>query len=287
MASQFFLLDAVDIAKPNSSETSESINDHPAASKHKHKELYDTLLKDFAGLPKPSQGINHDNYVAINVAPAVVPNPYLPSFRIFVYNITGTPYTPREPGRHAQEEGGEAQRSVNRLSDFTAPLCANPAARETWRCKLDEPWHSNETAPSRTKRLWSPVGYAQVSRHLIGRSKLLSQLRAQYWLPALDESDEKKSPKYKLEYLTFPLSHLHPLPHQDMKPSYEYPIPLRHLPRSLRNATITSSKYAPYEMEDLTIPSWTELAQRLARAKGKNLGKKFRKYMYMGADEAS
>jgi endopolyphosphatase len=61
-----------------------------------------------------------------------------------------------------------------------------------------------------------------------------------------------------------------------------YPIPRKQLPKSLRNGTVNESKYAPYGMEDLTIPSWYELAKRLGQEKSeKELQKRFRKYMYL------
>lgn len=65
-----------------------------------------------------------------------------------------------------------------------------------------------------------------------------------------------------------------------------YPFPLRNLPGSLRNATVSESKYAPYGMKDLTIGSWMELARRLGDGKhGKKLRKRFKRYMYFGGDE--
>ena len=124
----------------------------------------------------------------------------------------------------------------------------------------------------------------------------------------------KHPPKWKLEYLTFAPSKLHPPASQRANSGtateterggeeeeeeeesvrgkkskggggWSYPIPLKHLPKSLRNATRTKSKYAPYKMEDLTIPSWLRLARRLGRTKNAKLRKRFRRYMYMGADE--
>ena len=117
----------------------------------------------------------------------------------------------------------------------------------------------------------------------------------QYFMPNLTGS-EKHPPKWKLEYLTFALPALHPPPTavasndsdadaQKKKDGFMYPIPLKHLPRKLRDANVTKSKFAPYAMEDLTIPSWTGLARRLARAgKSSTLRKRFRRYMYMGAN---
>lgn len=87
-------------------------------------------------------------------------------------------------------------------------------------------------------------------------------------------------PKFKLEYLTFDPTALHP---QNNESRFHYPVPLQHLPRSLRNSTVTISKYAPYRMNDLTIPSWLCLARKLA--KSKKLRKRFKEYMFMGGEE--
>lgn len=120
----------------------------------------------------------------------------------------------------------------------------------------------------------------------------------------------KHPPRWKLEYLTFELSKLHP-PRvatrtgatlarwenatgadaeigqvtEMRKERFVYPVPLKQLPKKLRTANVTASKYAPYKMEDLTIPSWLRLVRRLGRAKHAKLRKRFRRYMYMGANE--
>ena len=69
---------------------------------------------------------------------------------------------------------------------------------------------------------------------------------------------------------------------------FAWPIPKRHLPRTLRNATTgKSKKYAPYGLEDLEVGSWGGLARRLGRGKkGKKLRQRFKEFMYMGGGEA-
>ena len=115
----------------------------------------------------------------------------------------------------------------------------------------------------------------------------------QYYLPGLDEADEGHGPKFKLEYVTFPASALHPPPPAEGAENaaggrkFAYPIPRRHLPRTLKNGTAhRSKKYAPYALEDLTVGAWAGLARRLGRAKGKGLRQRFREFMYMGGAEA-
>ena len=109
----------------------------------------------------------------------------------------------------------------------------------------------------------------------------------QYYLPSLDEAGEDDRPKFKLEYTTFPVRALHPPPAGGPEGlggrGFAYPIPKRHLPRSLRNSTRTKSKkYAPYGLADLTIPSWTRLARRVGRKKGKTMRQRFKEFMSMG-----
>jgi endopolyphosphatase len=91
-------------------------------------------------------------------------------------------------------------------------------------------------------------------------------------------ASESRRPKFKLEYLTFPLGLLHP--ERGSSEEFHYPVPLRNLPRSLRNVTGTTSKYAPYALPDLTIASWIGLAKRLASPEEHRLRKKFKRYMH-------
>jgi endopolyphosphatase len=94
-------------------------------------------------------------------------------------------------------------------------------------------------------------------------------------------ANKTDNPKFKLEYLTYSLDALRP---GDIEGTgeFEYPIPLKQLPKRLREGNVTSSKFAPYGMEDLTIPSWVGLARRLGDPTRKKLRKRFKQYMYMG-----
>src|SRR4051794_12440734 len=77
---QFFFLEASDLQIV------------PDSDQHSKAEggLLDSLLTDFATLPKSPKAADFDEYAVVNVSPSVVPNPYLPTFRIFSYNVTGT-----------------------------------------------------------------------------------------------------------------------------------------------------------------------------------------------------
>ena len=124
----------------------------------------------------------------------------------------------------------------------------------------------------------------------------------------------KKPPKWKLEYLTFAPSKLHPpktttetgsettaqqwenttvvavgghgaeIAQGKGKEKFLYPVPLKRLPKKLRQPDVRKSKYAPYKMADLTIPSWLRLVKRLGKKKNAKLRERFRRFMYMGAD---
>jgi len=229
--------------------------------------IFEALMTNFQALAKGSKHLNYDDYAVVTVSPSLVPNPYLPSFRVFSYNISGLGsttvgvvgedeyllMTKKErasrwkhlPYRHGNDGNNGRQ-------------CMGAGYRDSWRCKL-RPWRSDSHAPSRQNTLWTPLGYAQV-RHV-------SQL---------EEYDEKDGPKFKLEYLTFPISSLH---------LTEGPVPLRNLPKSLREAGVTESELAPYELRDLTIPSWLDLACELGKPREKKLRKRFKKYMYMGGED--
>ena len=102
----------------------------------------------------------------------------------------------------------------------------------------------------------------------------------QYYLPDLDAADKRNPPKFKLEYLTYALRALHP-PVGVAGNEFHYPVPVRHLPKKLRKGGVVTSKYAPYEMEDLTIGSWVELAHVLGNKENKKIRKRYKRYMYM------
>ncbi|KAI0081809.1 endopolyphosphatase [Panus rudis PR-1116 ss-1] len=257
----FFFLDAQAIeqsGKDRSSDGPLAIEAEDGLMKKKHKDLYGTLLKDFNHVRKESN-LNHAHYAVVNVAPSVVPNPYLPSFRIFSYNISGSPYVPGDLG----DSGGQSIASRDEASADCLDDDDSGGSCEKWTKDAKDSWYSSPDSPSRKNGLWTPLGYAQ------------------YYIPNLNGTG-KRPPKFKLEYLTFAPTSLHP-PATGARGWY--PIPLKNLPRSLRNATVTRSKYAPYRMADLTIPSWVKLAQRLAKPRQTKLRGRFRRYMYMGADD--
>ncbi|KAI0269150.1 endopolyphosphatase [Gloeopeniophorella convolvens] len=254
----FFLLEAGDLQFPSESTVV------PADVSGTRDWLYETLVKDFGDLPKKAK-TEHDDYGVINVAPSVVPNPYLPSFRIFTYNITHA-HNSASLKKDKKKKGGKEPKRKHghrRGDGDKETLCKKKGYENSWRCRLQEPWHSDPEAPSRVNTLWSPLGYAQ------------------YYLPEGWVVNKTKAPKFELEYLTHSPDVLHPGV-TEAKDGFQYPIPLKQLPKALRSGNVTSSKYAPYRLADLTIPSWVGLARRLGDPLKAKLRKRFKKYMYMG-----
>ncbi|KAI0307327.1 endopolyphosphatase [Multifurca ochricompacta] len=257
----FFLLEAGDLQFPSVSDLAPA----DSVASQAHDGLYDTLVNDFGDLPKKGK-TDHDNYGVVNVAPSVVPNPYLPSFRIYTYNIThardgAITKRKKKPSKrkHGHRRGGGNKEE----------LCKKKKYEDSWRCKLDEPWHSDPRAPSRVNTLWSPLGYAQ------------------YYLPEERLMNRTKQPKFKLEYLTYRLEALHPSGDNiEGRGEFNYPIPLKQLPKSIREGNVTSSKFVPYRMDDLTIPSWVGLARLLGDPLKAKLRRRFKQYMYMGDDDS-
>ena len=115
--------------------------------------LFETLIQDFSTLPKSAKDIKYEEYAVVNVGPSVVPNPYVPTFRIFSYNITEgnvKSAKKRQPGHH---RGGKGNKTTQ---------CESDEYKDTWWCHLDNPWYSDPTAPSRSNGRLTPLGYAQV-----------------------------------------------------------------------------------------------------------------------------
>lgn len=101
----------------------------------------------------------------------------------------------------------------------------------------------------------------------------------QYYLPDLGNATESYTPKWELEYMTYGLSAFG----KNGTDGSQEVIPSENLPKALRNGG--GAKYAPYSLEDLTIPSWIGLARKLGDRENRKLRKKFRWYMFMGHGE--
>jgi len=216
--------------------------------------LYETLMSEFAHLPKESDEDKMDELAAISVAPSVVPNPFLPGFRIFSYNVSSEALMkPTGKRDHGHRRGRRGDKDKH---------CKEERYNRSWKCHLDQPWHSDPDAPSRRNQAFTPLGFAQ------------------FYMPDIVEANRTHPPHFKLEYLTYELTALHPKGSGDDK-MFVYPVPVRHLPRSLREGEKEESKYAPYSMADLTIGSWVGLGRRLGAEGHGKLRRRFKKYMFV------
>ncbi|KAJ7283642.1 endopolyphosphatase [Mycena rebaudengoi] len=224
-ADHFFFLEANDL----------SIIDPPKIAND--ADLLDSLLSDFEAIPK-EKNINLDNYAVINVSPSVVPNPYLPSFRVFAYNTTGAAqsFSKRKHGHHRGDEKNKTAQ------------CELEVYRDTWKCHLNESWHSDPESPSRSNQLWTPLGYAQ------------------YYIPHLEEANKTHPPSFKLEYVTYEMSALN-------GSGGVFPVPPKNLPHHMKK------RQRAYGLADLTVGSWVALARRIAA--NKKASSVFGRYMYM------
>ena len=233
-------------------------------------------------MPKKSK-IDLDEWAVINVSPSVVANPYLPSLRVFSYNVTShnaglQDYTDVDGQKKKKRKG--SKRKHGHRHGGKAKDCKKKKNRDRWECRSPQKkWHSDKHAPSRMNRLWSPLGYSQVN--CIFFLRVLGDKGAQFYLPELGKANESRSPVWELEYVTYKPSALHPPLDADETEiaRFVYPIPPQLLPSELRNAS-GKPKLAPYGMADLTIGSWVKLARKLA--KKKKLWKRFKEYMYLG-----
>jgi hypothetical protein len=95
---QFFFLEGRDLDLPGdepaslknislSSSSSSQLysEDDPKTAR---EDLFATLLHDFSELPKHRKATDEAQYAIVNVNPSVVPNPYVPAFRVYVYNTS-------------------------------------------------------------------------------------------------------------------------------------------------------------------------------------------------------
>jgi endopolyphosphatase len=151
---QFFYLHRDDLVLP-------SVQDKVEATKK--DSLVKSLMDDFGQLPKEEK-TDLDDYAIINVSPSVVPNPFLPSFRIFSYNVTDVDelvYGASTQSRWKTMKRNHGHRHSEK--DRRKVDCKKKENQDTWDCRPKKPYHAHAESPSRKNQLWSPLGYAQVS----------------------------------------------------------------------------------------------------------------------------
>ncbi|QRV87637.1 PPN1-vacuolar endopolyphosphatase-like protein [Ceratobasidium sp. AG-Ba] len=189
-----------------------------------------------------------DDYFVVNIGPSVIPE-YTPSVRIFTYNVTDA---------GSSSINGNEDDSLD-LREMNAPKidCSKKENKNKKQCVFKKPRHASKHSPSRTNKLWSPTGYSQF---FISPSN---------WAKA----NASHAPEYELEYVTYSLETLR---------SNSSLVPEHLLPPELRAGSIESasnSRYAPFALNDLTIPSWIKFARRMGRKK--KLWRRFEEAMFL------
>ncbi|CAE6523142.1 unnamed protein product [Rhizoctonia solani] len=218
------------------------------AGRKKELLISDKLHDEFKALSKQEK-VDYDDYFVVNIGPSVIPE-YTPSVRVYTYNITGADSA--EPSLIANIDGSLDSEELN----ASKTDCTKKENKDKKKCVFKKPRHANKRSPSRRNTLWSPTGYAQ------------------FYIPESSWANNTHPPQYELEYVTYSLSTL-----RDANATI---IPEHMLPPELRGGsieTLTKSRYTPFGLPDLTIPSWIKFARKLG--KKKKLWKKFRKVMFL------
>ncbi|KAF8743226.1 Calcineurin-like phosphoesterase, partial [Rhizoctonia solani] len=210
--------------------------------------IADKLHAEFKELSKQKK-VDYDDYFIVNIGPSVIPE-YTPSVRVFTYNITGAELNGSSPITNVDELLDSEEVNASKVD------CRKKENKDKKKCVFKKPRHASKRSPSRRNSLWSPTGYAQ------------------FYIPESNWANKTHPPQYELEYVTYSLSTL-----RNANVSL---IPDHLLPPELRGGSIeslTKSKYAPFGLHDLTIPSWIKFARKLGERK--KLWKRFRDAMFL------
>ncbi|CAE6455463.1 unnamed protein product [Rhizoctonia solani] len=214
----------------------------------KEAQISDKLHEDFKALAKQEK-VDYDDYFIVNIGPSVIPE-YTPSVRVFSYNITGAGSA--EPFLITNVGGSQGSEELN----ASKIDCTKKENKNKKKCVFKKPRHASKRSPSRKNTLWSPTGYAQ------------------FYVPESSWANKTHPPQYELEYVTYSLSAL-----RDTNVTI---IPEHLLPPELRGGsieTLTKSRYAPFGLRDLTIPSWIKFGRKMGQKK--KLWKRFREAMFL------
>lgn len=124
--------------------------------------LAEVLFQDFRMIPKKAK-TDLDEYAIINVGPSVVPNPYVPTFRVYAYNATGKTVEEMKKGKKNGPKRKHGHRHPGRETEVD---CKKKANRDTWACRPEKPHYTSKKSPSRQNTRWTPLGYAQARAFL-------------------------------------------------------------------------------------------------------------------------
>lgn len=222
----------------------------PAPAMHitgRKKEILiaDALRTEFKALSRKKK-LDYDDYFVVNIGPSVIPE-YTPSVRIFTYNVT-------------EAEANQQSEIENDGLDFDALNgskidCSKKENKNKKQCVFKKPRHASKHSPSRTNKLWSPTGYSQ------------------FFISPSSWANKTHGPQFELEYVTYSLDTLR---------ANGSLVPNHLLPPELRMGSVETandSHYAPFGLDDLTIPTWIKFARRMANKK--KLWDRFKEAMFL------
>lgn len=255
-------------------------------------------LQDSWDLLPPVTDLKYKDYAVMNVGPSVIPT-YIPSARIFSYNITGVTLEADSQVMFINLPPDEEDEEDLAEIEITKKDCKKPENEDKPRCAFkNKPRYSSPESPSRSNKPLSALGYTQ------------------FFLPTIEK--QNKQPAYQIEYSTFkpksllpealsgvPLTQPPPVPYH-LLPGYDPSIE-RLSPEDLSSLDDDESadslvkgkkgkkgdpkakflkeikRITPWKMNDLTIKSYVKFARTLMEDKKK--WKKFVHFMFVSSGE--
>lgn len=228
-------------------------------AKFTHNDLYSV----YEALPTTKK-LRLEDYVIAHTSPSVIPT-YLPSVRVWHYNVTDEDDT-YLPGPHALVDSPRSslwwktraavapyfgRLDIERLVDTDLDIFRRKRKGRKHRRKKKKPVqrlprYASADSPARRNRYLTPLGYTQ------------------YYLPI----DRYQEPNWTLEYITYPEKRMQ-----------------HFLPKHMQLNASMAGIDAPYQLDDLTIPSWLTLAKGLTRSKRKWKQYVRRMYVDSGAEK--
>lgn len=127
----------------------------------KKDQIHKSLKKHIKKIIKKKDKI--DGLAVVNVAPAVVGNPYQPGLRVFAYNHTGGSGVGDEDWIESEREMGTKMQTKTSRKPWKKPKkCKKKKNRDDWECREPEREWYEEKGPAGRNTLWTALGYSQV-----------------------------------------------------------------------------------------------------------------------------
>ncbi|EJT98271.1 hypothetical protein DACRYDRAFT_96807 [Dacryopinax primogenitus] len=270
-----------------------------------HDYDHEDLMRELKALPREEK-VDFADYAVVNVPASVVPT-YFPGMRVYTYNVSGIypppPIVPEE-SFDVNTEFDDDTESESQGKKSKEPNPCKGQKKNSPTCVGGKPRHSHPLSATRAPGPFTPTGYAQ------------------YFLPGVEEAGESEAPVWELEYATYEsggngtwaekgLLPMRMIPRElggHMRcPSLEAPESLadpepdaedpsepeaskkKHKKKKAerrkekQRERLRTRQLLPYQLRDLTIPSYLALGRRLAREEG--VWGEFKRNMYVGTGE--